>query len=184
MASPLSVKRNDYIKNPKRTDVPTPIWLCEEISSLFPDVSSVLDPACGDGRLLLPFEKKGCETVGFDIKNGQDFLTMTEKIRCDLVVCNPPFNLGVGKMLGSEVFLRKIIELCGVVPTVLFCPMGFRLNQRTKSARWHWLRDSCPSKITSIMSLPLDVFDGVEFHSEIIFFNAPGLPPHFFPKGI
>ena len=86
-------------------------------------------------------------------------------------------------MLGSEVFLRQILALCGNVPIALFCPMGFRLNQRMKSSRWKWLRDECPAKITSLMMLPLNVFEGVQFHAEIVFFNAPELAPHVFPKG-
>lgn len=180
MASPLTVKRNDYRKNPKRSDIPTPFWLCEQVASLFPDAQTVLDPACGDGRLLAPFARRGCKTVGFDVKQGTDFLSGAEPVNCDLCVCNPPFNLGVGRMLGSEVFLRKIIARCGNVPIALFCPMGFRLNQRMKSARWRWLRDECPAKITSLMALPLDCFEGVEFHAEIVFFNARHLEPHLF----
>lgn len=182
MTAPLNVKRNDYRKNPKRQDIPTPLWLCEELAELFPNARTVLDPACGDGRLLAPFAKRGCNTVGYDVKRGENFLTMTGAIAADLVVCNPPFNLGVGRMLGSEVFLRKILALCGNVPIALFCPMGFRLNQRMTSTRWRWLRDECPARITGIMSLPLDVFEGVEFHSEIVFFNAPNVPAHSFPR--
>jgi hypothetical protein len=36
MASPLTVKRNEYRKNPKRSDIPTPHWLCEQVAGLFP----------------------------------------------------------------------------------------------------------------------------------------------------
>ncbi len=57
--------------------------------------------------------------------------------------------------------------------------MGFRLNQRKISKRWKWLRDNCPP-ITSIISLPLDIFDNVQFHSEILIFNVPKLKPHYF----
>ena len=182
MASPLTVKRNEYRTNPKRQDIPTPRWLCDELAALFPNARTILDPACGDGRLLAPFARRGCKTIGFDVKHGQDFLAMRERVECDLAVCNPPFNLGVGRMLGSEVFLRQILALCGNVPIALFCPMGFRLNQRMKSSRWKWLRDECPAKITSLMMLPLNVFEGVEFHAEIVFFNAPELAPHLFPS--
>jgi type I restriction enzyme M protein len=61
----------------------------------------------------------------------------------------------------------------------MFVPMGLRLNQRLCSARWRWLRD-CGTRITSIISLPLDVFTGVEFHNEILIFNVVGLRPHYF----
>lgn len=180
MASPLTVKRNNYVDNPKRTDIPTPPWLCQQIAELFPNAKTVLDPACGDGRLLAPFAANGCRVIGYDIKRGQDFLASQLALDVDLVICNPPFNLGVGRMLGSEAFLRKILEICGNTSIALFCPMGFRLNQRKNSKRWQWLRDECPAQITSIMSLPLDCFDGVEFHAEIVFFNCHHLPPHLF----
>ena len=46
--------------------------------------------------------------------------------------------------------------------------------------RWKWLRDECPAKITSLMALPLNCFEGVQFHAEIVFFNARHLEPHLF----
>lgn len=179
MPSPLTVRRNNYIVNPKQSDIQTPFWLCVFIASLFPNVRRVFDPCCGDSRLLQPFANRGCEIFSMDIKQGQDFLAFEGKISADLCVCNPPFNLGIGRQLGSEVFLRHILKTCGNISIVLFVPMGFRLNQRKQSKRWRWLRD-CSAKITSIMSLPLDCFENVEFHSEVLFFNAPHLQPHYF----
>ena len=79
-----------------------------------------------------------------------------------------------------ERFLRKIQELWPGVPTLLFCPHGFRLNQRERSSRRQWLLDL---QITSIISLPLDIFPETNFHVEIIAFNIPSLPAHvFLPK--
>jgi len=57
--------------------------------------------------------------------------------------------------------------------------MGFLLNQRRKSKRWRWLRD-CGAEITSIVSLPLDIFPDVEFHNEILIYNVSGINPHYF----
>lgn len=179
MTSPLSVKRNNYIKNPKKQDIDTPEIVAQFIADLFPDVKSVFDPCCGKGNLLKPFKNRA-NVVGIDIKQGIDFLKIDYKIKTDLVVCNPPFNLGVGRRLGSETFLEKIIEVCGnKVPIVLFVPMGFRLNQRNTSKRWKWLRDKMPL-IKSIISLPLDIFENVEFHNEILIFNTSQLKPHYF----
>ena len=42
-----------------------------------------------------------------------------------------------------------------------------------------WLRD-CGAEITSIISLPLDIFPDVEFHAEILIFNVSGIQPHYF----
>jgi len=181
MSSPLSVKKNNYIKNPKNRDIKTPEVICEFIASLFPKIESVFDPCYRNKELLKPFIKRNIKTDGCEIKDGKDFLKRTERIYSDLVVCNPPFNLGVGKKLGSEIFLEKILELNGKnnIAIVLFVPMGFRLNQRKTSKRWKWLRDNCPP-ITSIISLPLNIFDKVQFHSEILIFNAPELKPHYF----
>lgn len=181
MASPLTVKRNDYRSNPKRSDVPTPIWLCEYIASLYPDAQTVLDPCEGDGRLLAPFKRRGCVTIGYEMKNGTNFLHENKRVAADLCVCNPPFNLGVGRMLGSERFLRHILEICGAIPIALFVPMGFRLNQRWNSERWRWLRENRDLEISSILSLPLDCYKGVEFHNEVIFWNSPHLKPHYWP---
>ena len=185
MPSPLSVKKNNYIKNPKRSDIPTPENVAYFITSLFPREKFVFDPCCGDGALLVPFIEKGIETHGIDIKRGENFLSFHPShfhFKPSLVVCNPPFNLGVGKKLGSEIFLEHIIKCFPYTKIVLFVPMGFRLNQRKTSKRWKWLRDNC-LPITSIISLPLDIFDKIQFHNEILIFNAPKLKAHYFlPK--
>jgi hypothetical protein len=184
MPAPLSVTKNDYIANPKRSDVPTPHWLCEFIASLYPDANRVLDPCYGDGRMIAPFQARGALTAGYEIKNGTDFLSLP---KCcflnvtDLVVCNPPFNLGVGKKLGAEVFLDQILNVCGKIQIVLCVPMGFRLNQRWTSKRWQKLSQDPRLEISSILSLPLDCYDGVQFHSEVLFFNSPHLKPHYWP---
>ena len=177
MSSPLSVKKNNYIKNPKKQDIETPKEICDFIARLFPNVKSVFDPCVGKGNLLEPFKNRA-KIRGVDIKQGIDFLEMTNSIMEELVVCNPPFNLGVGRKLGSELFLEHIVKLGGK-KIVLFVPMGFRLNQRKISKRWKWLRDKMPP-ITSIISLPLDIFKKVQFHSEILIFNCPELKPHYF----
>ncbi len=109
----------------------------------------------------------------------------------DLVICNPPFNNNddnkkwmkenkKGKGLLPELFTDKIFNLFGKdVPLILFAPMGMRLNQRVKSNRWRKMREEYP-QITSIISLPLDIFPGVEFHNEILIFNIPELEAHYY----
>ena len=91
-----------------------------------------------------------------------------------------PSTAADGKQLYPEVFLRHIFKLFGeTMPVALFAPMGMRLNQRKKSTRWRWLRDS-KAQLTSIISLPLDVFPSVEFHAEILVFNVKDMNPHYF----
>jgi hypothetical protein len=77
-------------------------------------------------------------------------------------------------------FLQRIFEVVpSKTPIVLFTPMTFRLGLSSKAARLLWLRDECPP-ITSIVSLPRDVFPGVEYHCEILIFNMRRLSSHYF----
>lgn len=112
MSAPLNVQRNDYHKNRKRNDIPTPPalaeYLCELVISILPLQKKpiVLDPACGRGYLLRPFKDAGCYTAGIDTvhkpnmnyMNGfqkKNFLAVTKgelDYKPDLVVLNPPFN--------------------------------------------------------------------------------------------
>ena len=191
MASPLTVTRNDYHKNPKPSVVNTPLgvarFLCDVLDRT--QASTVLDPAIGTGRLTDPWYDAGRRIVGCDIVDRKARLhhfhlgryeEMNEIERPDLVICNPPFNGCTGRKLYPEVFLEHTFTLFGpTIPAVLFVPMGFRLNQRKKSTRWRWCRD-CGAVLTSIIALPLDIFPGVEFHAEILVFNVRGIRPHYF----
>lgn len=196
MPSPLTVARNDYRKNPKASTIYTPVGVSQFLFDVLqrPQFKVVLDPAIGTGRLTDPWKTAGCRALGCDIEphvneSQCDFCHVGrfEDVAdgeifsdTDLVLCNPPFNGAPGRRLYPEVFLAHIFDLFGPqMPAVMFMPMGFRLNQRRRSTRWRWLRDS-GAAITSVISLPLDVFPGVEFHSEILVFNVDGVEPHYF----
>lgn len=208
MPSPLTVTRNDYKKNPKASAIYTPPGVATFLYDTLKDAAPIgrqrpkaavcrpnfpviFDPAIGTGRLTDPW-REGRFIVGCDIENKDpdcDVFILAQFEKCgpcvqmaepDLVLCNPPFNGAEGNKLYPEVFLAHIFRLFGpTVPTVMFMPMGFRLNQRRHSKRFRWCRDS-GAKITSIISLPLDTFPGVEFHSEILVFNIRGIQPHYF----
>jgi len=191
MPSPLTVKRNDYHIRPKRSDIYTPPGVARFLFDILGRTlaNTILDPAIGTGRLTDPWYEAGCRIIGVDTVNRQprchSFHLVryeeTERLdRPDLVLCNPPFNGCAGKRLYPEVFLAHTFRLFGdITPVVLFTPMGFRLNQRRKSTRWRWLRDT-QAKLSSIIALPLDTFPGVEFHAEILVFNVKGVCPHYF----
>ncbi len=210
MPSPLTVKRNDYRQHPKRSDVYTPDgvarFLHDTLRSAAPLHAAqgpcggggrcqhpfhlVLDPAIGTGRLVAPWHNSGHYIYGCDVDdigrtNCHEFYhgryeDQADLLRPDLVLCNPPFNGAAGRKLYPEVFLEHTFKLFGHgMPTVMFAPMGMRLNQRRKSTRWRWLRD-CGAELTSIVSLPLDAFPGVEFHAEILIFNVRRIKPHYF----
>jgi len=199
MPSPLTVARNNYHKNPKASAIYTPPGVARFLFDIlhkarpFADRKIadliVLDPAIGKGNLVAPWFDAGCHIVGCDVTNigllchryyrGR-FEEQTDLPLPDLVLSNPPFNGAPGRQLYPEVFLRHIFDLWGPkMPTVMFAPMGLLLNQRRRSTRFRWLRD-CGAKITSIVSLPLDIFPDVEFHAEILIFNVTGIQPHYF----
>ena len=195
MASPLTVTRNDYHTNPKASTVHTPIGVAQFLFDILhrDEYVNIFDPAIGKGRLTDPWAKGGCKVFGSEINGSLKpahfdcywkgrFEDVTGEMfpTPDLVLCNPPFNGAPGKQLYPEVFLKHIFDLWGQkTPTVMFAPMGLLKNQRKQSTRWRWLRD-CGADITSIVSLPLDIFNSVEFHSEIVMFNVSGVKPHYF----
>jgi type I restriction enzyme M protein len=176
----MSVYIKSDNKGKKRSDTPTPIWLCDFLHNILSvkEYPTILDCCAGDKRLTNNF--KNSNIINYEIKEGTNFLEETNPIKCDLVIMNPPFNIGTGRKLAVEVFMDKVIELVGKdVPIVLITPMGYRLNQRKNSARWKKMRDTYP-KITSIISLPLDCFEDTLFHCEVICYNTPYLDPHYF----
>jgi type I restriction enzyme M protein len=199
--NPLTTARNKYHENRKDSSIYTPLLLSKFIFDTivykYKKIKIVVDPACGSGNLLKWWSEYGCNCFGFDIKDDmqrdtriifqeQDFLSLREvNIDPDLVIVNPPFNNDFkgtkkGKKLLPELFLNKIWNLYGKeIPCVCFCPMGLRLNQRTFSSRWKMMRDDWPC-ITSVISLPLNIFPNVEFHNEVLIFNLPELKPHYF----
>lgn len=196
MAAPLTVSRNNYFKNKKRSDIFTPLFVSKQLFEILdsPEIEIVFDPAIGEGALTNPWRESGRYILGCDVvdysQHCDEFIKGpfedVEKIviQPDLIICNPPFSGHRGRKLYPEVFLRKMIELFGGdTSIVLFTPMGFRLNQRKHSKRWKWMRDDGP-KITSIVSMPLDVFDGVEFHNEILMFNIDEVNPHYWLENV
>lgn len=184
-ATPYGFRGGNYAGASRPSTIHTPPGLCQFLRDLISPhykVATILDPCAGKGALTHPWKK--VKVVAFEIAKGRDFLTHQGRIDCDLVLCNPPFNDENGapesRRFMPEIFLTKLLAVVGPkTPIVLFAPMGMRLNQHRTSARWRRMRDSMPA-ITSIVSLPLDVFEGVEFHSEILLFNMPELASHSF----
>jgi len=125
MAAPLTVKRNDFHSNQKKSDIRTPHGICDFLFNLLSDnlgrkYPRVLDVGCGDGRLVEAFSDY-FSTVGIDdrrIRNNlgefihEDFLIMQKEDFMNfipaLVMCNPPFNNNKGRKLMPEVFVKKI----------------------------------------------------------------------------
>lgn len=156
----------------------------------FVKTDRVFDPAVGEGALINRLKNEGSYVIANDIYDVSDMVEvnelmnldiedLNERIECDLIIMNPPFNGHPSRKLYHDVFIDKCFELCGVdTPMIAIIPSGYRINQRMKSKRWRKIRDNY--NITSIVTLPLDIFDGIQFHVEIIIFNIEGLKPHYF----
>jgi hypothetical protein len=189
--SPIPASSRTYVSRPERPDnyvlkvkpnvIETPPgvarYLFDLISAEY-TVRTILDPCSGRGALTRPWAKR--RVIAYEIADGMDFFAGPGRIRCDLVLCNPPFNSGdeYARVLLPERFLARILEVVPPgTPIALFAPMGLRLNCVKGARRYRWLRDECPP-ITGIVSLPRDIFSGCEFHSEILLFNMPKLGPH------
>ena len=176
----MSRYRKSENKGKKRSDTPTDKRICSFLHKIISEKYQpkiILDPCCGDRRLTELFD---CDVINYEIKEGTDFLKEESSLDCDFVIMNPPFNLGYGRTLSVEVFMDKVLSLVNKdTPIVMICPMGFRLNQSIKSKRWRKIRDEYPP-ITSIISLPLDIFEDTLFHAEIVCFNCDKLEPHYF----
>lgn len=199
------VDRNDFFRNTKDSTVYTPAsvsrYLFGLVSGLIDRKKPVLDPCVGGGALLAPFDEAKFNTIGIDIEDqgypGTRLLNYLEVEKGALpppalVIMNPPFNIDrktkrdmaakYGRRpLLPEVWLQKAIELFGKeVPIILFTPYGMRLNLTRKSARWVKFASGQYPEISSIVSMPKDVFDGILFHSEVLIFNLPDLKGHYF----
>ena len=130
--------------------------------------------------------------------------TILDSNNDDLILCNPPFNYQKGtppsyatkyakeagfmkKPLFPQLFLHKIFSIWGPkAQVILFTTMGFLRNQRKLdnnkfSERHEWLRKlyANGTRITSIISVPMNIFPGVIVHSDILIWNIKGLHPHY-----
>jgi type I restriction-modification system DNA methylase subunit len=205
------VDRNNFYSNEKKATVFTPEYVSEFLYNILSDhikktAGTIIDPCVGQGSLLKPWKKNGYSVKGIDIEQQgfpntivKNYLELKKgdiKDKVSLVIMNPPFNIDIktkkyikenygGRPLLPEVWFQKAIELWGEdVPIVMFTPYGFRLNQTEQSKRWLKFINREYPEITSIISLPKDVFPNVLFHSEVLVFNLPKLNGHYFVKNL
>ena len=200
------VDRNNFYKNEKTATVCTPDYVSDFLFSILaPEIEKdglVVDPCVGAGALLKPWKKRGYRTIGIDIerqgypgtivKNYLEVVHGELEGKPSLVIMNPPFNIDGktkdyikahygGRPLLPEIWFQKALELFGTgVPIAMFTPYGFRLNQSESSSRWRKFIEGSYPEITSIVSLPKDVFYPILFHSEVLIFNIPKLKAHYF----
>jgi len=205
------VDRNNFYKNQKKATIYTPDYVSEFLYDLLnvhigKSDGVVIDPCVGTGSLLKPWKKDGYKVMGIDIEHQgfpntrvKNYLAVQRgeiKEKISLVIMNPPFNIDAktkqyiqenygGRPLLPEVWFQKAIGLFGKdVPIVMFTPYGFRLNQTENSTRWKRFIDDEYPPITSIISLPKNVYDNVLFHSEVLVFNLPLKHGHYFVRDL
>ena len=203
------VDRNNFYKNEKKATIFTPSHVSDFLFDLIsPQVKKnkgiIIDPCVGEGSLLKPWKKNGYDVLGIDIEHQgfpktkvKNYLEIKKgeiDQEISLVLMNPPFNIDGktkayiqehygGRPLLPEVWFAKAIELFGYeTPIAMFTPYGFRLNQTENSKRWVKFVNQEYPEITSIVSLPKDVFPNILFHSEVLIFNLPELKGHYFVK--
>ncbi len=203
------VDRNNFYTVQKNATVCTPDYVSEFLFSILRDHIKpgglIVDPCVGEGSLLKPWQAGGWNTVGIDIESQgfpntivKNYLEVKkgEVKKPALVIMNPPFNIDSktkeyikanygGRPLLPEVWFQKALELFGTkVPIAMFTPYGFRLNQTDESKRWRRFIEGEYPDITSIVSLPKDVFDGILCHREVLIFNLPKLRGHYFVQDV
>ncbi|MFM7404555.1 MAG: hypothetical protein ACKO1N_10840 [Erythrobacter sp.] len=203
------VDRNNFYTVQKNATVCTPDYVSEFLFSILHNHIKpgglIVDPCVGEGSLLKPWQAAGWNTVGIDIERQgfpntivKNYLEVKkgEVKKPALVIMNPPFNIDSktkeyikanygGRPLLPEVWFQKALELFGTkVPIAMFTPYGFRLNQTDESKRWRRFIEGEYPDITSIVSLPKDVFEGILFHSEVLIFNLPKLRGHYFVQDV
>lgn len=65
-------------------------------------LSTIWEPACGQGHMVKTMESMGYHVIGTDIQNGIDFLK-APLVDCDWIITNPPFSL-------ADKFIRRCWE--------------------------------------------------------------------------
>jgi len=131
------VFRGSNSKNPRPNRIATPPGLCRFLHDLiFPHyrVKAILDPCSGTGALTRPWKK--CKVVSYELSKGTDFFRCPDRIQCDLVLCNPPFNASGESRFLPQLFLQRIVAVVPPrTPIVLFAPMAMRLDRRSQELK-------------------------------------------------
>lgn len=115
----------------KRDDYPTPPWVTRIIAAELNDfdVSSVWDPAAGNGRMVRALRREGFNVVG----SNRDFLTWKNTPKVDAICTNPPY--GGGGRLATQ-FIQHALDL-DVDVVAMLLPIDFDSG----STRVHLFRD-------------------------------------------
>lgn len=109
----------------------TPEWVTVALvphinNRLLPD-QSVLEPACGSGKMVAALQKYGFLIEANDISDGQDFLAYSRTSH-DAIITNPPY-------ADAQAFIEKALEL--VCPQSGLVAMLLRTDYDHAATRKH-----------------------------------------------
>ena len=102
---------------------------------------SILEPACGDGAMVDELRNTWPEAqiTASDITTGVDFLNMSETVKYDIIVSNPPYKLAMP-------FVQKAHRM--LKPQGIICFL-LRMNWLASKTRAEWLRANTPAVFVS-----------------------------------
>jgi hypothetical protein len=132
----------------ERDDYPTPSWVTETVIPHLKvaKVTSIWEPAAGDGGMSNALDRAGFEVRATDVKSGIDFFDTAHK-PVPAVVTNPPYGIQ-GKL--AERFIERALELTrphkGVVAMLL------KVDFDSGSTRRRFFAD-CPAWLTKLVLL-------------------------------
>jgi DNA modification methylase len=179
VANALASRKSETGLALSKTQTPPSVcyWIWKTLAERGFYPSKILDPAAGSGNLTAPFRQadKHVQVIDFELDRRKDFFAQTKKVKCDFVICNPPFDKACD-------FLRQIIRLVDqATPMVFIGPVssviGFQEQQ------WHSILRSldCPP-LTSITPLPTATFVGARTAAVILWFNLPSVQAPVIPS--
>lgn len=108
-------QRDSGYERKERDLYETPAWVTHALlPHLPPDISSVLEPACGSGKMVAVLEVAGFNVTSDDIEQGGDFLSPESQAFSlyDAVITNPPYEY-------AREFIEKALDIADCVAMLL-----------------------------------------------------------------
>jgi hypothetical protein len=127
----MSQRFSEYARR-ERDDYPTPVWVTETVIPHLKDlgVTSIWEPAAGEGGMAASLAGAGFTVTATDIKSGIDFFDSADR-SVSAVVTNPPYGKQ-GKL--AERFIERALDLTrarqGVVAMLLKVDFDSGLTRR------------------------------------------------------
>ncbi len=157
-------RTNDDLQN---TETPPSLcrWIYERLADAGVDPAVILDPCAGRGNLTRPF-LRAAKVIEYEIQSGTNFFAESQRITCDLVLCNPPWS-------SAEKWLRHIVRVVGSsTPIVFIAPLLFFSGYKDAPVRKYLHTGEAP-KLWQVTPLPSDTFVKVYSPGVILWFNLP-----------